>query len=376
MFNKTTDLNRILVLLICDKIYENKPKLNLLSTCKFAFSLRYSIVYYKKITMGHYTISQFKSPTDFKNLNNITNLRITYDTREFLGRAWPRPINKINYYGDKLKKLTADLQIIKHSNCSSLPKSLTYLKLYIGTDGSFIFDNLPQGLKCLILEFDYGVFDKCNEITILSSTIEHVGLYTSDFEFPSVVKKIIPTNIKYFEFNDIIFFEKLHKYSLLTKIKFCNGQNDEYFANNIKKIPDNITSINYYVNKDSRYDQESAKLRDVGYLAKHKFKCNKNCNCYDHCIEHVLSNLKQTVTTLSLHHYRENMEKKIPVTVVKLKLYEFIVDMIIPDTIQELCVKNIKSKLFVGSNVKKLTIKYRDRNMLDPDINAKIVYTY
>lgn len=329
--DNSIDINRILIILICEYIYENKPKLNLLSICKFFRTLKYTTAYYQDINIF---ADQLLS---LKPFDNIISIKIIQNYRV---------MQPINYLCPKLEKLNIyDHSIVINTR---LPQSLTKLKLSSISNTNLIFFELPPKLKCLILRDNLGNFSKYSTAKILNESIEHLGLYLHYNYDYDLIKRIIPKNIKYLEFNNWKFFDMLHLFPSLTKIKIVSGLccADDYVIQQVKKIPDTITSVFY--------------------------------NCWDSSSEHFLNNIKKTVTALSVNYCCVPISK----TVRKLKIRNFDSRTIISDAVQELhiltFVNMFDNKLHIEPNIKKLIINFKDKNYLAPNIHhlCKIIYKY
>jgi len=92
--------------------------------------------------------------------------------------------------------------------------------------------------------------------------------------------------------------------------------------------------------------------------------------------------INPTVTTLCMNPYHNFVEKFIPPSVLKLKIYKFNTKKLLPNTIKELYIKQIKitdnKLLCIPPNVTKLTIQYDQKHLLDLTTctNCKIMYKY
>lgn len=332
-----SDINRSIIILICEHIYENKSKINFLSACKFMYSLRY-IMSYKHINI---TTNQLPNLKLFNNISSIKIAENKFKTNTVCTN------NFIHFLPSKLKKL----EIIDNSVVidNFFPDSLTYLKLSGTIDLKYI---LGSKIKYLVLCNLPYLFFESNKINLQSHPVERLGLYLK-YEFSidhDLIKKIIPTSVKCFKFNNWKFFDILHEYPSLTKIKFGDDcyQNFTYVYQQINKIPSNVTSICYKYN--------------------------------DYYTIEFFNYIKKTVIYVHIYLYDGRMAKIIPETILKLKIDACGTNDILPTTIRELRIKNIFSiagkLLCIGSNIKKLTIRRKDQHLLDPNIHAecKIIY--
>lgn len=381
-FNKSEDINRLLIILICEYIYENKAKVYLLSTCKFMHKSRKYILFYEQVDVSKITNNKIKKRLTYvhfkfelptkKLFDNVSNIKIN-NYQNYLGvtitylppklKKLEIPKNNVrfdsricmpntletlcfknyqslpdNFFNDGLKKLIMDTCYT--TNLILLPSSLKYLKL----SGTPNIDYFPD-LKCLILDI------YCNIVKPLPDSIKHLGLYVQGNMLINLNKNIIPKNLTHFEFDDNKWCDILCEFPKLTKVTIKE-------KNNMQSIPPSITSISngYYV--DYRF------CRKISFFS-------------------FLSNIEKTVTTLSLNTININICSMIPETISKLKIYNLNIDQddknniwsnpksFIPKNIKELHVENLISrnhKLFLSVGVQKLTIKYTDRHLLDPSV--------
>lgn len=335
MISQSVDINRMLTILLSEYIYQNKTKLSLLSTCKFMYKLKYDILYYEEIYVTN--------KTNIKYLNSLTNIRLTSlnGLKMFNNLISVKIIIDdqnsitIDYVPPRLKKLEIlSSKIIIRAKLSNV----THLKLCGLVDLNFIFNELPTGLKCLILGNEFNnLLKKYVDIKMLPMSIEHFGLYTNDSFDINILEKIIPKNIKYFESNNYNFFNIACHYPTLTKINFNPG------------YAKTSTFVNY------------ASLFKIYIFL---FSIGK------------LKYLKM----LHIERYISLMQLHIPNTVSKLKINYIQTDQILPTGVEELIIKNIVSVnnnlLFIGHHVKKLTIRHKDQHLLDPNIKLMCAINY
>lgn len=369
ILSKSVDVNRLLALLLSKYIYKNKTKIDLFSTCKFMYGLMYDVLYYEKVSvdainnnkiLNSLTDVHLFSPQIKSNIfDNVISMKITRVFSES---------TIINFLPPRLKKLEIINDDIEIN--TDFPHSLTYLKLIGAIDIKLIFKKLLFGLKCLILDSRYKYHwgrsysdEKKIKHNIyelpspLPSTIEHFGFYTDNMINMDAIKKNIPTSIKCLEFKDNKFFDILHDYPTLAKIKYVIV-NENILFDTVKKIPNSVTSVTY--SEINNHPDQS--IYDNTYV--------------------LVSNISQYVTALSIHNYSDFVHKIIPSTVIKLKMYSFSTNQFLPITVQELQIKNItvynRKLLLIGPNVKKLTISLNDKKSLDPNIppTCKILYKY
>lgn len=384
---KTPDINRQIILILSKYIHENKSKLNLLSTCKFFYNLRsdfnsnsnsnfnFNILYYQRVIITpNINLNILHSLTNvhyiIKNENNTTP--------GIFQKIKSNILNMITSLGSSNKDDTLieifyqNLFQIKNPT-TLISNNLTHLKLTGNIDPDLIFNRLSLNLKCLILDsrpnnFLIG-YDK---IKRLNASIEHFGLHVGRECISKInpivpgidknlVKRIIPINIKYFEFNMDEIFNVLDEFPMLKKIKYDTDSNYFQIFNNLK-IPSNIISVSY--------------INETYYTNDFYGET------YDHVFEIFLSSLNKNVSTLHVAYYPNFMRTIFPHTITKLKINNLKTDQILPNTIQELHIKNIictKNKLLsIDSNVTKLIIKYNDRQLLNPNIplTCSIIYKY
>lgn len=312
IITESVDINRLILIIISKYIHENKSKINLLTTCKFMHGLRFEIFYYQRVTVTNINLNIFDLLTRLTRLTSIHFYKIM-----------PTP---------------------------TLTNNLTYLKLTGEINLNFIFDQLPPKLKCLILDTDNNDFLALyKKIKPLNISIEHFGLYVKKFDCDiNIIKKIIPNNIKYFEFNVNKLFNTICDHPTLTKIKY-DVNNCYYPSRCLKKIPPNITSVSY--------------VEDYYYLNK---------NDFSYSFYKFLSCINENVIELRVTHYTDNMYKNIPSTISKLKINNLRTNQKLPRTIQFLQIKKIilanDKLLSMDPNIKKLIVSYEDRYLLDPNV--------
>lgn len=398
LIDKSIDVNYVLITLICEYIYENKPKVYFLSTCKFMRRSRIYVLFYEQVNLSRVKNNKIKK--------RLTNIDLGYDpmpTKRLLDNILTIKISDvyrtvsdliITYLPPRLKKLEIlhpnvridpntrmpkTLEILQFENshllldnffnyglkrlimntCYTsrkilLPTSLKYLKLS-GNPNIVSFPNL----KCLILDTE-----RYNITEPLPDSIKHLGLYTSKHTVVNLDENIISKNLTHFEFDDYAWCDILNKFPKLTKI--TTG-----IKINIEIIPSNIISISIGYHTDYRIYKD---------LLFHRSS--------------FLSGIKSktSITTLSINQLDKNIRDMIPETIFKLKICIFgdyhigeycCTDPVsmIPKNITELCIENLilyKNKLCLPSNIKKLKIKYAQRQLLDPSvyIGCRVIYKY
>lgn len=401
MLSNRTDTNRTIFIIVCSYIYNNRSKLNLLSTCKFFYEQYHLIFFYELVDASKIInpniASRFTNikincfEFNYEIFTNVECLAITkctiirclppkliklyiYDTQTIIINNIVMPKNlKIlhvmsrqpmidNFLLDSLERLFICGPY--HSNI--LPRNLKYLR--IGPDvNSFLILNkisarittaesvVSSKLKCLILEgnivrqflFDYDIPN-----IKLPETVKHFSLNPLNISIEQL-RYIMPKYITHFEFDNIKHYDILHEYPTLTKITIRNNDHP-LFNQHLQKIPKHITSISY------NYEEKADFFGDF------------------------FRYLPPTVTSLSINYYRKSLMcdgKMIPSTVRKLRLCNFNNNTTIPTCIRELQIDNISVSnkiMYWQLTVKKLIIKYADRQYLDSDIynNCDVVYKY
>lgn len=353
---KTTDISRQLIIILSKHIHENKPKLNLLSTCKFLYMLRFGVFYYQRVII--------RNDTDPKILSRLTNTHYIIKSKQ--------PLSKIfSYTASKIKNMFMPMSYIMTENYTLseiinqnlfqikdldilLPNNLTHLKLTGNINFDLVFGKLPPNLKSLIINSQLNNFPN-DKIKMLSASIEHLGLYVDDISDISndVAKKIIPINIKCLEFNKNNLVDILCEYPALTKIKY-DAENDGIKSiKYLKNIPTNITSISYFEEQQ-----------------EYSFKFSI-----------FLLNISNNVNTLHINHYTSEMYETIPPTISRLKINNTRTRILmIPRSVKELRIKKIiqtnNELLYIISRIKKLIINFKDRHLLDPHNHSEYIIVY
>lgn len=292
-------MNRCLVLFICKHIQTNTDIIHFLSCNKFMFELRYSVWYNQRQIIT--------DKINTKILNRFTNIEYKI---------------KIEKYGF--------FQTI-------------YRKLFNITNQNITLHNLTN-LKTLIINDELATFlNNIDQTQVLPASITHFGLHTWIYIHQDLAKKIIniiPKNITCFETARCELFDMLNYFPKLKKLIFQGHvYESNYFIDQIKKIPPNITSIYY-----------------TGYY-------------YDILFKLFLSNISLYVTTLHIGYYVTKMISEFPHTILKLKIDFIDSDEKLPRLIKELHIGEIKytydTLLFIGSNVTKLVINKNQQHLLN-----------
>lgn len=358
---------RSIIILVCTHIYENKPKHNLLQTCKFIYGLKSDIFFYQPVNFfkcvdmiknkseifsnieylsaSTWAIAGYSNPLIISLLpHKLKKLKISCNC-EFIGCSLPKTLHTLKYYSSKfvtadffpnnLKKISIEGDFTFGINSNILPPNLTYLKFLSMPKFDFILHKLPPKLKCLILKYkkkEYSYKDNYDlnheNISMLPDNIKHFTLGESfGFSTFDQIKKIIPKNIKHLNFGNYTLFDILSEYLLLTKI-----------------------TIKYHHN-------------------------------YNHT-ERWLPSIPHTIINLCIINYDNILEYYIPSHVKKLKIDNVNMTTTLPKTIQELEIKNFSitnNDLFKPPpNIKKLTVRYKDHHFLDlalcPDCQIRYKY--
>lgn len=218
IFNRTPSINRLLIILILGYINENKPKINLLLTCKFFYKLRFNIFYYEKIRIR--TVKDIN-----KRFMNV----------------------EINGYG---------------TNSSNINKLL---------------HSLDQDLKCLSLQGYCYVSKKKSkrtQILILKKFkfIKCLNVDTNFFKLSAnQVKKLILKNITCLKFNNFAYCDILKEYPLLKKItiKYDSYNNFFYWKYQISKISNVLVCFDcsYEYDNDYHFDQFEKFVSNIPHTA-------------------------------------------------------------------------------------------------------------
>lgn len=378
MIMQYTNETRSIIILVCTYIYDNVPKINLLLTCKFIYNLRKNISLYQQVNFNHsrrynnmmlytniYTniTNYFETkPEELSNVRELTiseglllyapqKLKISYipknnlkilkilDMHEVTADCiLPKTLHTLklclsksitdNFFPENLKKLSVGGHFTYRTDLNFLFPNLTYLKFLTRPNLDFILYKLPPNLKCLILKYvEYqSAYNNNTILNMLPNNIKHFALGKSfrNFSFDQM-KRIIPKNIRHLDIDDNIFYDVSCDYPSLTKISIkCGG--DNFVIEKLLWIP--------------------------------------------------------SITSLCVRNYKDQIIKYIPSHIIKLKLKEMYTASMLPNTIQELYIGNLKknsNKLFcTGSNIKKLTIKYNDKYLLDPSVydTCKVIFKY
>lgn len=369
ILNKSFCINRLLIILICNNIYDNASKLNLLLTCKFLYDRRLDILFYQeaeaprnKTIRGAFTkIKITKKFTKLCSFKNVTSIYINVSNCKKIIKYLPPKLVKLeifnknisirykislpktlkvlrleseqniqnNFFNEGLQRLTMNAKFTY--DFIKLPSTLIYLKLL----GNFNLDYiryeltngvpLPPFLSCFILDVDY--FDVAF-IPTLPDSIKHFGLYTKHEHDVNSVKRIISQNIIHFEFDQCDWFDILHRYPLIKKI---TNHGDDF-----------------------NHDRVIIPL--------------------------FISKIKPSVTTLNLNFYLNSFNKYIPSTIKILKICNFKISLSLPNKINELHIKKIiesSNKLLqIPNNIKKLIISYDDKHLINLNNNPECVVMY
>lgn len=377
--DKSVDINRLLILLICDRVYENKSKFNLLLTCKLAHNLRDRIFFNQNIKLKK---SQFKL-SKYKNITSLTII-CHYLKKNIIIKYLPPKLKKLKLdvsckfdnnliLPNNLEELNCFLvetpivkNFLPHSlrkliiyadsvNSDMLPPNLIYLKIMGNIPIDFFYGTFPSSLRCLILNnylYKNRYESNTKIMARLPDQIKHFALnYAFDDLKIEQINNIIPKNITHLEINIKECCAILKNYPLLKKLTIHQGQ--FFNSRQVSNIPSNIISIYLDYDDDDR----------------------------DNFIE-LLSYIKPTVTTLSFNKYHNFIKKYIPSTVKKLKLQYVDTKKILPNTIEELHINKItytaNQLLCIPLNIKKLTIKYDQQFLLKLNIHpdCKIIFKY
>lgn len=277
-----TDNNRCVIILICNYIYKNRPKLNLIITCKFTYKLINNIFFYERVqiknnmkNIGRCTnISMSSEHMDkFNLLTNVTDLILSgYAEKSIITiHCFPTKLKKLKildffYFSNTcifpkhLQKLIIRGNFTYSDDFPCLPPNLIYLKFISLPNLQYILHKLPSNLKCLKLNHKsyYPYTYKYTNIpmNMLPSTINHLML-GSPFNYFTIeqIKQLVPKNIERFDFSSLKIIDILHEYPLLTKITILNCTYGDHLPEYLKKIPPNITSIYFKNNYDSHVDE-------------------------------------------------------------------------------------------------------------------------
>lgn len=350
MLSEQTDTSRTVIIIICSYVYENKTKLNLLSTCKFFYELLHSIPFYQKVKVCNLDMIE-KLPPRLKNLslNIIFNKipkqldhivlpnyleKISITSNVWIIKKIPVTIKRLklgeyysylptkDFFPLGLEKLT--MCIYPDTDINILPNSLVCLKIIKNINMNFINNGLPPNLQSLI--FDFGtrknfLNEFIQKIKMLPDTIKYLDLKnTFQCAETNQLRKFIPKNIVCLKFNSIQYLDILDEYPKLTKItaRFA------LTAINIKKIPLNIISLSCRWSSD----------------------------------------------------YEISLFLLLPLSIIKLKIkYYYLDKIVLPPNIKILCIKNIQTLnnklLKIYSSIEKLIITHKDKHLLDPNIYSK-----
>lgn len=439
LFDKPIGMNRIVIILISEHIYDNKSKLNFLSTCKFMYSIVNEVYFYQRIHIYNKSYSR----VDLKSVNDPVQLafnnKLPWDDTEkslslnIIKRFTNIYLNYENFsidYTSPLYKLIFDLKLFDN---------VTYLKMSVERYQQYSnkiqkISHLPPKLIKLKL------LQECELDAILPKTLQvlHVNNKLSILFFPLSLKRltvngleidksnISTLNLKYLNFlshvePDFIFHKLPHGLETLILHSYVWHNSDQYYYDpNINKsllqsikylslgypfkkfkthhlkqiIPKNITHLECYYNDPdifyecssltkiiiSKFSPNLNKMKISQNITSISYKYKEDCSSNDYTFRVFLTMIPKTVRTLSFHKYQNSMVTHIPVTIVKLKVYYCWTCAILPDTIQKLYIKNLESSrdklLNVGPNLKKLSIKYNERYLLDQSVYNRCVVVY
>lgn len=399
LLSSNADVDRAIIIIICKYIYNNRFKLNFLSTCKFVYSVIDSIYFYQQVKI-------YKNVSSMINIKRFANVHVdSYSVKTYFSndkffndankikisnyKLYSVTDQKIFYLPPALKKLkinsdcelNQNITYPKYLEILYLPElkqqmqsfplglkklcinnltfgktnilhlNLTYLKIVGYVNFDTILSNLPLGLKTLIFKSNDNDH-KYQSDTIFSSlplSITYLGLGSSfDKLNRDNFRKIIPKNITRLKTNISECFNSLHGYTYLKKIIIDDTH--LILLPEIKNLPQCVKSISY--NYDKRWQSPNKVFVDF------------------------LHTIPKSITTLLINKYENFMTIHIPKNITKLKVYNMYtwqsyydknctISCSLLKTIQELHIKNIikvddklliinpsPEKLIIGSDQK------------------------
>lgn len=407
--NKSAIINRLIIILISEQIYNNRTKINLLLTCKFIYSIIDDIYFYQEVKIRkiinlsilkrftNINLNHYPSLIYIKLFDNVTKMTISDGGPEYLNnrhtadlRDLPVKLKKLeifqacalnnnvelpqtleilylkcslSHFPNNLKKLTLKSFPLN----TRLPLSLTYLKFLDYIDDGFFINDSPitsknYKLKTLILYDDYlnilPKYDPKLKLKQFNPNIKHLSLGSAFDNFSDdILVRIIPKNITHLETNLTVrvnvpaCINILKEYSL-TKLTLrrVNLLKDDH----IKIIPLSVTSISFEYGNFSHHSNPDK-------------------------LAFFLRKIPLNIRSLSINNYYMSMINFYPSNIIKLKIFNYRCTAL-PNSIEELYIENIDPEIntnySIGSHIKKLNIKYSDRNRFIYNDGCLVTYRY